>query len=145
MSNVIQIDAVRITRAQRTYQPSKECQHLYLTFSDHGEIIECDECHKQVTAYWALTMLAEVYGKAWAKMEAGQRRLAEAKEKDISLLAAQRVEKAWRSRTMVPACPHCSEPIFPQDGFGGMQINREMALRRRVATQEASARQAPPA
>lgn len=52
-------------------------------------------------------------------------------EKTVELRAAQKVEKAWRSRTMVPTCPHCAEAIFPEDGLGSGMANRELALRRR--------------
>jgi ribosomal protein S27E len=131
MSNVVNIDDVRITRTRMGYDRRDECKHRKLTFDEHGEIVTCDDCHKQVTAFWVVTMLAEVYAKALEKVASDQRRLNEAKAKDISLLAAQKVEKAWRSRSMVPTCPHCHEAIFPQDGFGGSATNRAIAVRRR--------------
>lgn len=133
MSNVVNIGDVRITRQHRTYSRSAECEHLHLTLHENGGVVECDDCKKTLSAYWALTMMAERYGTAFDKVLRGQQRLEEAKAKDISLLAAQKVEKAWRSRSMVPTCPHCHEAIFPQDGFGGSAINRAMAIRRREA------------
>lgn len=135
MSNIVNIGDVRITRTRMGYERKQECQHRVLTFDEHGEVVTCDVCKTQVSAFWAVKMLAGVYAEQLAKVEAGARRLAEAMAKDLSLLAAQRVEKAWRSRTMVPTCPHCHEPIFPQDGFGGSQVNREIALRRRATKQ----------
>jgi hypothetical protein len=131
LSNIVNIGDVRITRTRMDYARRNECEHKQLTFDDNGEIVTCDDCAKQVSAFWVVTMLAGVYAKALAKVVSEQRTLAEAKAKDISLLAAQKVEKAWRSRSMVPTCPHCHEAIFPQDGFGGSATNRAMAIRRR--------------
>ena len=52
-------------------------------------------------------------------------------EATLHLKAAQEAEAAWRSRKMVPTCPHCREAIFAADGFGKFQMRREIAERRR--------------
>ncbi|MET3371969.1 hypothetical protein ABIC89_001010 [Variovorax boronicumulans] len=128
---VINIEDLRITRERSRAWKADACKHLHLTFDDNGEIIECDDCKKQVGAYWAFLMLAERYEQALHKVTAGSAALAQARQKDIGLLAAQKVEKAWRSRSMLPMCPHCGEGIAASDGFGGSLINKELALRRR--------------
>jgi hypothetical protein len=56
---------------------------------------------------------------------------------EFEAMAAQVVESAWRSRSMVPVCPHCSEAIFATDGLGRSQVNKQMAERRRAAAIEA--------
>lgn len=132
MSNVVQIESMRLTRAQRTYLPTG-CKHMNLTMDEHGDVVSCDDCGKQVSAFWALQMLAEEYGKAFAKLERRAQQQAKSERDGIHLKAAQVVESAWRSRTMVPVCPHCSEPIFAHDGLGRAQINKQMAERRRAA------------
>lgn len=134
MSNVVHIESMRLTRAQRSFVPTG-CKHMNLTMDDQGDIVNCDDCGKQVSAFWALQMLAEEYGKAFAKLERRAQQQAESERKSVHLKAAQVVESAWRSRTMVPVCPHCSEPIFATDGLGRTQINKQMAERRR-ATKE---------
>lgn len=140
MSNVIQIEAMRLTRAQREWvaSPSK-CKHMNLTMDDQGDIVTCDDCSKQVSAFWALQMLVEEYGKAFDKLERRAQQQAESERKSIHLKAAQVVEAAWRSRTMAPTCPHCGEAIFATDGLGRTQVNKEMAERRRKARQRSEA------
>ncbi len=133
MSNVIDIGEMRFTRKQRSYAAEKQaCKHQKLTMDDEGDIVECEDCGKQLSAYWVLQMLTSHYHDAYRKLNGWQEKLTEAAAKDVGLLAAQKVERAWRSRTMVPTCPHCHEAIFPGDGFGGCTTNKEIALRRRA-------------
>lgn len=134
MSNVIHIEQMRLTRAGRTYAPT-ECLHTQLSMKAEGEIVTCDQCQKQVSAYWALSMLADAYRKAMGKLEGRQQAQTAVENRTVVLKAAQQVETAWRSRSTVPGCPHCGEAIYPGDGFGqhGNFINRELADRRRAA------------
>lgn len=128
---VVNIDDLRITRQRDNKWKREACKHLHLTFDDNGEIIECDDCGKQIGGYWAVLMLAERYAEAWNKLQAGSEALARAKSEGVHLLAARKVERAWRSRSMVPCCPHCGQGIGPNEGFGETMINAEMERRRR--------------
>jgi hypothetical protein len=129
---VIDIGEFRLTRGAPKPR-SESCQHNRLTLDDNGEIVTCDDCVKQVGAYFALRMLVERWDEIRAKTARRQQAADEALGKTVGLRAAQKVERAWRSRTMVPTCPHCNEAIFAEDGFGGSAVNRAIALRRRGA------------
>lgn len=134
MRNVVQIDEMRLTRAHRSYLPKPgDCKHMHLTMDEDGDIVKCDDCGMQVSAFWALKMLTEHYERAMANLKGRERAQAEAEQKTIHLKAAQRVEAAWRSRTMVPTCPHCGEGISATDGFGGGAVNKQIDERRREA------------
>lgn len=133
MTNVTNIEDLRLTRAERSYAPAA-CQHLQLTMTAAGEIVTCDDCHQQVSAYWALGMFLNYYSRASAKLKSREQAQATVEARTVVLKAAQLVETAWRSRTYVPGCPHCGEAIYPADGFGrSPMINRAMADRRRAA------------
>ena len=133
MSEVIQIGDFAFKRKQREYLgPKADCKHLHMTLDSNGDIVECTDCGKQISAYWALQMLADHYQQAHNKVRAAAHRLAEDKATNIVLLAAKKVQSAWRSQTMVPACPHCGRGIFPQDGLGSAAINKAMELCRRT-------------
>lgn len=135
--NVVQIGDFRVTLARR--ERRGVCQHLRITLDPTGEIVKCDDCGEMISAWYALQTLVGWWGEAAAELSARQARQAEAEAKTVGLRAAQRVERAWRSRTMVPTCPHCHEAIFPEDGFGTSNTNRVIALRRReVAAAEAN-------
>lgn len=133
MSNVIDIDALRVARKSSYVRAPGECRHMNFTLDDNGDIVKCDECGVQLSAYWALSHCVEYYQRAIAKLTSAEKRLATAQEEGVHLLAARRVERAWRSRTMVPACPHCGEGIGPKDDFGGTCINKAIYERRRAA------------
>ena len=114
------------------------CQHKHLTLDDEGEFVTCDDCKKQVGNYAALRMLVERWALLQARVDSQRAAIADATEKTVELRAAQRVEKAWRSRSMVPTCPHCHEAIFSTDGLGGSMMNKGLAIRRRgVGKQDA--------
>lgn len=129
MTNIIEIGELRIKRERRN--TFEGCQHKNFTVDPNGDTVICNDCQKQIGSHFALVLLIENWDKEVKKLEAKQARHAEELTKSVSLRAAQRVESVWRSRTMVPMCPHCSEAIFPEDNLGGSATNREMAIRRR--------------
>lgn len=135
--NIIEFGALRLKRERRKQsQGEGDCRHWNMTLDDDGEIVTCDDCGKQLGAYWALRLITEQYQRAWQRVNAAREAHAASTAKHLVLNAAQKVEKAWRSRSMVPSCPHCHEAIFPEDGFGGAMTNREIALRRRKSRAE---------
>lgn len=133
MSNIIDIGEVRLKRDQRYTRPAGECRHVHITLDDNGDVVRCDECGIQLSPYWLLTRICDEYSRALAKINARERAHREAMDRALHLTAAQRVEKAWRSRTMVPCCPHCGEGIRATDGLGSTMINRDIDDRRRAA------------
>jgi hypothetical protein len=134
VSNVIDIEGLLVERQrQHASRPATACKHKRVKLDDDGCIVRCADCDLQLAAYWMLTEFLEHYELALAKINARERRHAEALVRDIHLTAAQRVEKAWRSRTMVPCCPHCGEGIRATDGLGETMINRTIDDRRRAA------------
>lgn len=138
MGDLVEIGDFSLARKNRGgYTPIGECAHKHITMDDTGDVVRCADCKTQVSAYWALTMIAEEYARQWNKLQHSKQALEEAKAKDIHLLAAQRVEKAWRSHSMVPSCPHCHRGIFPQDGFGNGMVNKEIENRRRKISADA--------
>jgi hypothetical protein len=136
VAEIIDLGEYRVER--KPHRPfDGSCQHKHMTVDQNGGIITCDDCGKQIDAFVALNIMLDSYAKQWSKLQAQQTRLGEQEHRQLHLKAAQRVEDAWRSRKMVPICPYCSEAIFPEDGFGSTNVNREMAVRRRRAQIEA--------
>lgn len=137
MDNVINISDFYFRKKHQTYiRSEKECGHLNMTMNSAGNFVRCDDCSIQLSAYWVLDRMLETYTRD-AKLLRSQKAQFEAeKEKDIHLIAAKHIEKAWRSRSMVPCCPHCGDAIFPTDGFGNTNINKEIAIRRRAAKRQ---------
>ena len=136
-SNVIQIGDFSIARKAKRYWPGKrslengDCLHKNMTFDEHGNIVTCDDCAKQIDLGWALKHMLDDYGREFEKLRARERELQERTSKSIVLIAARKVEDAWRKHDTVPACPHCSRGILATDQFGGSQTSKRMELLRR--------------
>jgi len=129
-TKVVEIGEFRLTRSRREFFDTG-CKHLHTTIDSEGDVVTCDDCKQQLSAVWVLRSLCDSYVKAQERLAALQSSVREVAAKQVGMKAAQQVEKAWRSRSMVPTCPHCHEAIFPEDGFGGSATNREIAVRRR--------------
>lgn len=136
MADIIDIGDWKL-QSKNKHRPSEhgECDHRHVELDGKGDIVRCVKCGVQLSAFWTLEMLAGEYNRALSRLQRERDALTKAKESEIHLLAARKVEKAWRSRTMVPACPHCGKGILPQDGLGNTNINRKIELRRRAAVQ----------
>ena len=115
------------------------CEHKKITLDDNGDIVTCDECGRQLDAYLMLRRMCEKWGAHQRELDvyrdeiqAFRDRIAREAEGSLALRAARRVEKAWRSHSMAPICPHCREAILPEDGFGGCgSVNLQMERQRR--------------
>lgn len=124
---VVAIEDLRIARRQRP-PGEKTCGHRRIVLDDNGEIVTCSDCGVQVSAFWALKMLTAVWGDAQKKLNAAHERLRTDREGILHLTAARKAEEAWRSRTMVPVCPHCSRGILAADGFGFSLMSKKLEL-----------------
>lgn len=131
MTQIIEIAEFRLKRNRRMVTQAG-CKHNHLTLDDEGEFVTCDDCKMQVGTYAALRMLVDRWDALQGRADAQRRALEVAAETTLATRAALRVEQAWRSRSMAPTCPHCNEAIYATDGFGGAQVSREIAERRRA-------------
>jgi len=102
-----------------TFKDDPTCHHRNLEFSEEGETIECTDCKKQITAWWAFLHMAKQFKKIADDLENIRKRVEEEKARNLTHSAALKVDDAWRRRVFLPTCPHCFKPITPMDGFGG--------------------------
>lgn len=132
--NVIDIGAFRVSRngPKRSYDRNdKRCPHGQIELDDQGQIVRCTQCGETLSAYWALGMLAKVFNDEWEKLKMAQDRATAAREIQLHLVAAKSLEKVWRSRSMVPCCPHCDRGILAEDMLRPAQTRREFEIKRR--------------
>lgn len=128
MSNVIRIGEGKF---EQIWQ--KRCQHKHLTYDITERIVQCKDCKRVVDGFEAFMIAVRFWQGAETELKRRQEDLAELEKKaNIGLLKASRkVDHAWRSKNMVPSCPHCHEAIFPEDGLGSDMINKQMAIQMR--------------
>lgn len=130
--NIIEVGDFRIARKGRIDQYDRQkCRHMHVELNDHGETVTCSDCGVQVSAYWALHMVADYWKDHARAHKSAVARLEEDKKANLHLIAARKVEGAWRDRKMVPCCPHCGEGISPADGLGATMISKRIDDARR--------------
>ena len=106
-----------------------------MRYDDRERRVWCADCEQDVEPFDAFKHLVENYDEAW---KAADRRIKEAHEASkFSLIsrAAKAIDKMWRSRKMVPACPHCHAGIWPEDALRMGMVGKEYdgARRKREA------------
>lgn len=106
---------------------SEECPHLHLLFDENGHTVECKDCGKEVSAWWAFMSIVERYEHEWERINTAKAEVAKAEARILTHKAAIAVEDAWRRRKYIPTCPHCKKPILPGENFGALGgfANRE--------------------
>ncbi len=131
-ADVIDIGEVRLSKKFQ-----KQCAHKRLTYDPADRTVQCLDCERFIDPFSAFLQIVHNLESAKKRAERILAEAAEARDKELPTIAARKVEKAWRSQTMVPACPHCHEAIFSTDGFGGAQVNKKMAIEKRKFTKNA--------
>ncbi|MBW9102927.1 hypothetical protein [Paraburkholderia phenoliruptrix] len=111
MSNVIDIDALRVARKSTYVRAPGECRHMHITLDDNGDIVKCDDCGVQLSAYWAITHFTEYYQRAIAKLTSAQKRLATAQEEGVHLLAARRQARSIMIGKTEAIGPYAEPPV----------------------------------
>lgn len=139
-ADVIEIGEYAFRRKHRfVVTGDHECAHHSMIMDDDGHHVKCQDCGTQLSAYWVLGRMLDRYREKMRDLDHERQRLAALKAKDLSLIAAKKVEAAWRSRTTVPRCPHCYAGILPTDGFGGSVVSKALELRRREVARDQKA------
>lgn len=118
---VVDFGDMRVARGM-TRRPYSSCKHRKLTYDQIERRIWCSDCEKEVEPFDAFTSLVEYYDGAMKDLMARQKRVQEAEAFSLRSLAAKHVDQAWRSRTMVPACPHCGHGLFPESFKDGVLV-----------------------
>jgi hypothetical protein len=134
MGDLIKIGSYSFKQKKERFFRKDTCGHRHLVMDDDGHYVYCEDCKIQLSAYWCLERLIKEHKENIRRLKIAWAHYHAVKDKKISLLVAQKVEKAWRSRTFVPCCPHCKRGIFPKDGFGEDEmICKKMEIARRKA------------
>ena len=135
---VVDIGDLRVARGM-SRRPASTCSHHNLHYDNAERRIWCKDCEQDVEPFDAFKMLVEYFHHANEKLTRRAKEINEAERLQVRSLAAKEIDKAWRSRKMVPACPHCRQGLFPEDFKGGIgtMLGRDYAEARRKAALEA--------
>lgn len=125
---VIDIGDIRVARGL-SRRAHSSCPHARLVYDRNERRIWCKDCEKDVEPFDAFTGLVEQHSRACDNLERRSDAVAAAEKHALRSLAAKAMDEAWRSRNMVPACPHCRHGLFPEDFKHGVtsMLSREYA------------------
>lgn len=130
-TKVVQIDDLRVARG-KTRRPASSCKHKNLLYDEQERRIWCSDCENEVEPFDAFMGLVAVHDAAISSINARAEKLREAEQFQIRSRAAKVMDEAWRSRTMVPLCPHCVRPILPEDVANGVaETSRNVVVAQR--------------
>jgi hypothetical protein len=137
---VIDIGDVRVARGM-TRRHHSGCRHRRLVYDNAERRVWCQDCERDVEGFDAFKLLVEGYDAALKRVERREATVSEAEKFALRSIAAKKMDEAWRSRSMVPACPHCSQGLFPEDFKNGPRamLGKDYALavlKRRQAQKE---------
>ncbi|WP_244594607.1 hypothetical protein [Methylosinus sporium] len=119
--NVVDIGDVRVSRGL-SRRPFSLCHHRRLAYDEKERRVWCQDCETDVEPFDAFRLLVEQMHRATAELERQATELNEAMAFQARQIATKKLDKAWRSRTMVPACPHCNNGLFPEHFKDGLAM-----------------------
>lgn len=118
---VVDIGDLRIARGM-TRRPFTACHHPRLFYDQNERRIWCRDCETDVEAFDAFKLLIENYSYALDEIKRDRTALDEALKFSIISIAAKKIDEAWRSKNMVPACPTCGHGLFPEQFKSGLTM-----------------------
>ncbi len=110
---VVDIGDLRVARGM-SRRPTSVCKHDRLHYDTHERRVWCPDCESDVEAFDAFMQLVGQFHRAADSLREREAKVREAEQHSLISIAAKNVDKAWRSR-MIPGCPHCRQPLFPED------------------------------
>lgn len=127
---VVNIGDIRVARGL-TRRPQSTCKHRHMAYDPQERRIYCYHCEQEIEPFDAFVALSEQWKNAFEALESRREELRELREFEPRRRATKEMDRAWRSRNMVPACPHCHHGLFPEDFERGVtMIGREYAQAR---------------
>lgn len=134
---VVDIGDYRIARGM-TRRPHSGCPHKHLVYDTRERRIWCKDCERDIEPFDAFAGLVGQYDRAAEKLRRRAERLHEAETFKARSLAVRELDKVWRKRNMIPACPHCQHGLFPEDFKNGVgtRLGRDYAKAKRKRAAE---------
>lgn len=129
-ATVVDIGDIRVARGL-SRRPVSSCKHKHVLYDEKERRVWCSDCETDVEAFDAFIGLV---GQFDAAAKQAKRLIDEAHEASkFSLIsrAAKAIDRQWRSKRMVPACPHCHAGIWPEDALHMGCVGKEYDKARR--------------
>jgi len=128
---VVDIGDYRVSRGL-SRRASSSCPHHRMVYDKSERRIWCKDCETDVEPFDAFRFLAEHFSSQTDKLNRREQEIKAAENYRIISLAGKALDKAWRSKKMVPMCPSCKAGLFPEDFKNGCALlGRDYAMAQR--------------
>lgn len=124
---VVDIGDYRVSRgwSRRNFS---SCPHRQVVYDQRERRIWCKDCEHDVEPFDAFVGVAQAVDRELNKLQRRAEELAEAEKFQARSLAVKALDKVWRRRDYVPACPHCGFGLFPENFKNGVAtLSKEYA------------------
>lgn len=111
--NVVDIGDIRVARGL-SRRPFTGCRHKRLAYDRHERRIWCRDCEHDVEAFDAFEAIVGQFSAADSNLRQRIEAVEKAESHAVISIAAKTLDKAFRHKNMVPACPHCGLGLFPE-------------------------------
>lgn len=132
---VVDIGDLRVARGM-TRRPVSACRHRQLAYDPRERRIWCKDCETDVEGFDAFQQIVEHFDAAAKRAERMLTEAREARAFSIISIAAKTIDKLWRNRKHVPACPHCGNGLWPEDAERMGMVSKEWDAARRKRAKE---------
>ena len=112
------------------------CRHRRLRYDTRERRIWCTDCERDLEGFDAFVVMAEQAHAFAASINERAKQVAEAERFQLRSRAAKAVDEVWRSRNMVPCCPHCNRGLLPEHFADGVKSSMGADYARRLYSQD---------
>src|SRR5436190_18668915 len=109
---VISLEGWRLKKRQ---DGAKTCAHPRTIVDETHGTVECRDCHAPLSAFWVLGQIAREENRCLENVRSVRREAAELQTWVPFLRAMRGLERRWRGRKTLPACPHCRRGLWPDE------------------------------
>lgn len=129
---VVDIGDLRVARGM-SRRPHSSCKHTRLHYDPRERRIWCPDCETNIEPFDAFEKIVGNFDNARKRIDRDRAEVDESIKHNLISIAAKVLDKIWRGRRMVPACPCCGHGLFPEDFKNGISasLGREYATARR--------------
>lgn len=140
---VVSLEAWRLVKRP----PGPRCDHQRTVLDEGKGTVECRDCGVTLSAFWVLGQIAREENRCFTRIKALRAEAEELKGWVPFLRSMRKLEKRWRGRAMLPACPHCHRGLWPDElERSSVSLSLELAQRKKanIAIPPGASAQEPP-
>ena len=119
--NIISFELLRINRGREKFC---KCEKPTYEIDTKNRIVSCRLCGAFIDPYEALYSIALNKERFGQYLQSMLDQAHELENWQPHLIYVRKLESIWRSKDMLPTCPHCKKPIEAKELYYSTHINK---------------------